>query len=128
MSTQQPVEMVLLRQLASYLTIPIWMMDDSGNLLYYNVAAEQSLGARFNDVGPIHAEQLADLFKTSAIDEPGDDMPVVRTLQTRQPAHGRIRFCSLDGVWRDVEITAIPIEGLANRFLGAMALFWDSPT
>ena len=32
MSPQHPVEMILLRQLASYLTIAIWMMDADGNL------------------------------------------------------------------------------------------------
>jgi PAS domain-containing protein len=127
MSDQQPIEMILLRQLAAYLALAIWMMDDVGNLLYYNAPAEKLLGARFDDVGPLHAEQLGELFQTSAVDdEPGGndaEIPVVTALRTRHPAHGPIRFCGLDGVWREVDISALPIEGQGGRFLGVFAAF-----
>ncbi len=32
----------------------------------------------------------------------------------------------MDGVWRDVEISAMPIEGQGKRFLGIFATFWES--
>jgi len=126
---QQAVEMILLRQLASYLTLPIWMMDDTGNLLYYNEPAERLLGVRFDDAGPIHAEQLAEMFRTTDLNgDPIDQtqMPVVQALTSRLPAHARIRFCSLDEVWRDVEISALPLEGQGGRFLGVFATFWET--
>ena len=53
MRAQQPVEMILLRQVASYLTIPIWMMDSDGNLVFYNEPAETLLGIQFDEVGPV---------------------------------------------------------------------------
>lgn len=121
--------MILLRQLASYLTIPIWMMDDGGNLLYYNEPAENLLGVRFDDAGPIHAEQVADMFQTTDLEgNPIDEtqMPVVRALASRLPAHARIKFRSLDGFWRDVEISALPLEGQGGRFLGVFATFWET--
>lgn len=129
MHEQQPVEMILLRQAASYLTLPIWMMDAQGNLLYYNEPAEELLGVQFDDAGPIHADQLTAMFRaTDADGEPLDDdeFPVVVALATHKPSHGQIRFCGFDGVWRDVNISAFPVEGQAGRFLGIFATFWES--
>lgn len=128
MSPQQPIEMILLRQLASYLTIAIWMMDKDGNLVYYNEPAERLLGVTFDDAGPIHADQLSDLFRATDLEgNPLADsgLPIVQALAKQQPTHGRIRFCGMDGIWRDVEIAAIPVEGQASRFLGVFATFWE---
>lgn len=129
MQKQQPVEMVLLRQLASYLTLPVWMMDDGGDLIYYNEPAEKLLGINFDDAGPLHADQLAGMFRaTDQQGEPIDDqdLPVVSALVNRKPSHGQIRFCGMDGVWRDVDISALPVEGQGARFLGIFATFWES--
>lgn len=128
MADQQPVERILLRQLAAYLTIPMWMMDEAGNLLYFNPAAEVLLGAGFDEIGPIRAEQLPDLFSVASIDERADDeavLPVQTTLETRRPSYGAVRFRGLDEAWRQVEIAAIPIEGQSDRFLGVLAFFWE---
>jgi PAS domain-containing protein len=128
MSQQQPVEMILLRQLASYLTIAIWMMDADGNLVYYNEPAETLLGINFDDVGPVHSDQLADLFRTTDLEGnpmPDSSNPVVEVLNKQKPSHKELRFCGFDGVWRDVAVTAIPIEGQASRFLGVLATFWE---
>ncbi|HEU5113218.1 MAG TPA: PAS domain S-box protein [Acidimicrobiia bacterium] len=125
---QQPVEMILLRQLASYLAIPMWMMDDTGNLIYYNEAAEDLLGIRFDDVGPITSENLVGAWKVTQLDGsalPEYDFPVVTALSKRKPAHRAIRFQGMDGVWRAVEVTALPIEGQGERFLGVLATFWE---
>lgn len=129
MPPQQPVEMILLRQLASYLTLPVWMMDANGNLIYYNEPAEKLLGVQFDDAGPLHADQLTEMFSTTDLDgNPIEDheLPVVAALLNRHPSHGQVRFCGFDGVWRDVEISAIPVEGQADRFLGIFATFWES--
>lgn len=128
MREQLPVEIILLRQLVSYLTMPIWMMDAEGNVIYYNEPAERLLGVQFDHAGPIHAEQLAEMFRTTDLDGrplPDKEMPVVAALVERSPVHGKIRFCGLDGVWHDVEISAIPVEGQGSRFLGVCATFWE---
>jgi PAS domain S-box-containing protein len=128
MAQQQPVEMILLRQLASYLTIPMWMMDEEGNLIYYNESAEGLLGVEFDDAGPIRAEQLTGMWHVTQLDGaplPDPDFPVVTALMKRVPVHRAVRFQGMDGVWRAVEVTAIPIEGQGNRFLGVLATFWE---
>ena len=128
MAPQQPVEMILLRQVASYLMHPIWMMDAKGNLLYYNEPAEKLLGVTFDDAGPLHADQLVEMFRATDFEGnplEGTDMPVVSALVNRSPASGAVRFCGFDGVWRDVDIWAMPVEGQAGRFHGVFATFWE---
>ena len=125
---QQPVELILLRQLASYLAIPMWMMDESGNLIYYNEPAEGLLGVRFDDVGPIRAEQLVGKWQVQKLDGstlPDEDFPVGVALSKRMPVHRAIRFRGLDDAWRAVEVTAIPIQGQGDRFHGVLATFWE---
>lgn len=127
MPDQHPVEMILIRQLAGYLVLPIWLMDGQGNLVFYNEPAEVLLGARFDDVGPLKADELAQIFMTTAIDgsPPDAPIPVVGAFESRRPAHGKVRFRGLDEVWHDVEISAIPIEGHGGDLLGVCAVFWE---
>ena len=128
MRSQQPVEMILLRQAASYLTIPVWMMDHDGNLIYYNDPAEELLGVRFDDVGPIQADKVGEMFQvTDADGEPLLDhqLSIVVALMKRTPDHSQVRFQGFDGVWRDVSVSAMPVEGQGGRFLGVFATFWE---
>ena len=48
---QKAIELILMRQLASSLAMPIFLVDASGNLLFYNEPAEQLLGSRFDETG-----------------------------------------------------------------------------
>ena len=127
MRVQLPIEMILLRQVASYLTLPILLMDAEGSLLFYNEPAEQLLGMTFEDAGSIRAQQLAGLFEaTDLAGTPLRDgeLPVVAALVERKPMHGRLRFRGLDGEWHEVETTVVPVEGHGKRFLGVLATFW----
>lgn len=129
MAPQQSLEMILLRQLASYLASPIWIMDASGDLLYYNEPAEELLGVQFDDAGPIQASDLASMFKVTDLNGealPDSELPVVIALTKRLPAHRALQFHGLDGVRREVEVTAMPVVGQGDRFLGAFATFWES--
>ena len=129
MSEQQPMELILLRQVASYLTLPMWIMDHQGNLLYYNDPAQDLLGARFADVGAISAGELESRFEVTGPDGSPigpEGMPVVQALRRQAPTHGEVRYRSLDGTSHLVEITALPIVGQGQRFLGVLATFWES--
>ena len=46
-------------------------------------------------------------------------------LTRRRPAHSRFFIKGLDGAIRHVEVAAIPISGLQDEFLGAVAIFWE---
>jgi PAS domain-containing protein len=125
---QQPIELILLRQWASYLAIPVWLMDAEGNLLYYNEPAEPAIGREFDLAGPVNASELASLFTTTRVDGtlmPNDEIPLLIAMQRRQPAHGTVRFKGLDGEWRLIDVTALPIERAGGELLGVVAMFWE---
>ena len=50
------IELILTRQLADCLAIPVFITDTIGNLLFYNEPAEDILGKRFEDTGEMPVE------------------------------------------------------------------------
>lgn len=128
---QQEIEVILMRQLASYLAAPVLIVDPNGNLLYYNEAAEQILGYRFDETGEVPFGEWSMVFLPA--DSEGaslapDELPLAVALRDRRPVHRELRIRALDGTYRRVEVTALPFIGQAGRFLGGVALFWETET
>ncbi len=125
--SQKEIEVILMRQLASYLAVPVFLVDAEGNLLFYNEPAEALLGRRFDEAGEMPKEVWSTAFKQS--DEggapiPPDSIPLMVALRKRRPAHRTMRITGLDGVPRRIEVTAFPLEGQGGRHLGAVSIFW----
>lgn len=125
--SQKQIEIILMRQLASYLALPIFVVDPDGNLLFYNEPAESLLGRTFDEAGEMPMSEWSTIFRQT--DERGvalqpHELPLVQALQSRRPAHRAMRIMGLDGVSRRIEVTAFPLEGQGGRLLGAAALFW----
>ena len=123
----QEVELVLCRQLASYLDIPMWIMGADGRLVYFNKAAEPFLGRTFEEAGELPIDDLASVFETTTVDGSPlqtSELPLAIALRERRPAHLRFRGKALDGNWWTVDTTAIPLEGQGGRLVGALAVFW----
>jgi len=123
-----PIQIILLRQLAGYLGVPLLLVDPKGDLLFYNEPAEAITGLRFEDTGAIPAKTWTSMFKQT--DEQGQrippgDLPLMVAVATRRPAYKRFYIHGLDGVRRHIEVAAIPIVGLQGEFLGATSLFWE---
>jgi PAS domain-containing protein len=123
---QKEVEMILLRQLASYLATPVFLVDSDGTVIFYNEAAEALIGRRFEEAGELPAVEWARML--SLADAEGrvlapDRTPVSVALCDRQPAHGTLRIRALDGVSREISLTVVPLRGQAARNLGAVAFF-----
>ncbi len=131
MSLQQEVEVILARQLADYLALPIFLVDPAGNLLFYNEPAEIILGRRYAETGPMPAEEWATIFQpTDADGNPlaPDVLPLIIALRELRPAHSEFWIHGLDDrVRRRIEVTAFPLIGQAQRYLGALAIFWEKP-
>ncbi len=126
---QKPVEVILMRQLASYLPIPIFVVGADGTLLFYNEPAELLLGRRFEEAGEMTRDVWSTIFLPT--DEhgaalPPDAVPLVVALRERRPIHSTIGFTGLDGVTKLIELTAFPLEGQGERHLGAVAMFWPA--
>ena len=123
-----PIQIILLRQLAGYLSVPLFLVDPKGDLLFYNEPAEVILGRRFEETGAMSADVWSSAFTPE--DEHGNrlppgKLPLTISVAERRPAYRRLFIRGLDGVLRHVEIAAIPIIGLQGDFLGAAALFWE---
>jgi len=124
-----PIQIILTRQLAGYLSVPVFLVDQKGNLLFYNEPAEVILGRRFEETGAMPAEEWATVFTPEdgqGRPIPPNDLPLMITLATQRPAYRRFFIRGLDGAVRQVEVAAIPIIGLQGDFLGAAALFWET--
>lgn len=125
---QQEIEVILARNLASYLAIPIFIVDPDGTLMYYNDPAEKILGMRFAETGELRAEEWSTHFQPVHEDGsplPPDSLPLIIALRERHPAHRSFWINGADNVRRYIQVTALPLVGQANRFLGALALFWE---
>jgi PAS domain-containing protein len=126
--SQKEIEVILTRQLASYLAMPIFIVDPQGTLVFYNEPAEAILGLRFDETGEMAAAEWGAVF--TPIDSagsplPAEALPLTIALRERRPAHGGFYIRGLDLVLRHIEVTAFPLIGQAERDLGAVALFWE---
>lgn len=127
---QQPIELILMRQLASSLAMPVFLVDPAGTLLYFNEPAEAILGRRFDEAGEMPVERWSTVFTPT--DElgaplPPDALPLVVALRSHRPAHSRFWIKGMDQISRCIQVTAFPLIGIGDRFVGAVALFWDVP-
>lgn len=123
-----PIEIILTRQLAGYLRVPLFLVDPKGNLLFYNEPAEAILGRRFEETGAMPAEEWSQAF--TPVDDDGkpippEDLPLMITLAEHRPACRRFHIRGMNGVSRHIEVASIPIVGHQGDFLGAAALFWE---
>ena len=128
---QKEIEVILTRQLASYLVMPIIIVDPAGTLLFFNEPAELILGRRFEETGEL---PLAEWVNTVTLtDKHGAPLapearPLLIALHERRPIHTEMWVVGMDQVRRHVEVTAFPLIGQAGRHLGALGIFWEVET
>lgn len=129
--SQQPVEMILARQLTGYLSIPVILVDTAGTAIFYNEPAERILGVRFEETGRIEreeADRLVELTDDPGANPEGAVHPLEVALQERRPAHAqRLVLRRSDRVRLQIEVTAYPLIGQEGKLLGAVAMFWERP-
>lgn len=126
---QQPVELILLRHLASRLAVPVFVIDPDGDLIYFNEPAEAVLGRRFEEIRVMPFAEWTTAFAPSAHGRPlgAEELPLVVSLRRSIPAHGRVDIVSGKGQPRTIEVTSFPIVAPDSRLLGAVAMFWEPP-
>ncbi len=122
-----PIEIILNRQLADCLAIPVFITDTVGNLLFYNEPAEEILGKRYQDTGEMKVEEWSTIFLSK--DENGrllepEDLPLVKTLLNQLPYFKTFWIESLQGKSEKISVSSYPIIGRAGIFVGAVAIFW----
>ena len=121
------IEIILNRQLADCLSIPVFITDTKGNLIFYNEPAEELLGKRFEDTGEMPVEVWGTVF--TPMDDasniiPPEELPLVKTLRDCYPHHKS--FWIMKGEKQNISVTSYPIIGRESKFLGAVAIFWKT--
>jgi PAS domain-containing protein len=122
------LEIVLMRQLASYLAVPILVVDRHLDLVFFNESAEPILGRRFDETGGIRRDEWSSLFRIfdpRGEDIPAEERPLVIAIDQRRPSHRRFGLTGLDGAERDIEGIAFPLETEAAGLVGAVGIFWE---
>ena len=125
---QNALEIILTRQLASCLRVPVLIVDASGDLLFFNESAEPILGKRFEETGTIRRGEWSRLFQPTNNDGtpvPREEQPLFIATRQHRPAYRSSWIRGLDGVNRCIEGIAFPLRGLTGHFLGAMGVFWE---
>jgi len=123
------IEIILNRQLADCLSIPVFITDTTGNLIFYNEPAEKILGSRFEETGEMKVEMWSTEFKPldeDGKDLPPEELPLVKTLNDQLPHHKTFRIESMMGKAERISVTSYPIIGRSGKFLGAVAIFWEA--
>lgn len=129
--SQQEIEVILARHLAECLAMPVFIVNPDGDLIFYNEPAEAVLGQSYTETGTMPAGEWATIFQPFDREGtilPPEELPLVIALSKQHPAHKLFWIHGKDGVIREIEVTAFPLIGQANRFLGAMAIFWENHT
>lgn len=120
-----PVELILAKQWAGLLSVPVLLLDEGGDLVYYNESAEVLLGRSFDESGPMIRSEWSAAFQLE--DAAGGDVDpgqtaIARALDDTVPDQQSTWIRGVDGVRRHVKITAFPIQGLRRTALGVMVL------
>jgi PAS domain-containing protein len=126
---QKHLVLILAREFASNLATPTLIADAEGRLVFYNEAAEGVVGRRFAEVGEVELDEWIASFAPRAPNEvplPAERRPARIALDERRADHQRYLVTSVDGVEREVEVTAFPLFAHADEFVGIVAIFWRS--
>jgi PAS domain-containing protein len=124
----QPVELILARNLISGIHLAAFLIDPDGMLIFFNDAAGELIGRRFEEVGRLRREEWSSQF--GPFDEfgklmPTDDMPMTLALRQGLPAHDRFHINVRDEELVEVDVSALPLA-TAEGFEGAIVVFWRS--
>ncbi len=124
----KPVQIILARQLAGSLAMPIFLVDPEGTLVFFNDPAERILGQRFDETGEMPADEWSVLFaiedderKPIAMQE----RPTMLAIAERKPVSRTVWMQCREREWLHVIITAIPLIGEQREFLGVQMIFWE---
>jgi PAS domain-containing protein len=127
-AAQRPIELIQARSLIASLSTAAFLVDEVGNLLFYNEAAEELLGMPFEEAGEMAPDEWGSRFTPR---EPGgrelavEELPLTIALRQGLPGHARMEITGADGEDHQIAVSAIPIRGQSGQN-GAFAIFWSA--
>jgi PAS domain-containing protein len=124
---QKHLVLILAREFASNLATPTLIADERGWLVYYNEAAEEILERPFSEAGEVPLQEWIEPFSPRTRDAeplPYERTPAAIALYERRAVHERFTITSVDGVERNVAVTAFPLFAHTDELVGIVTIWW----
>jgi PAS domain-containing protein len=124
-AAQQPLDLILARNLMSVLETPSFLVDNEGQMVFFNEAAGAMLGKSFEEIGRLSRDEWNAIGPVDAEGHPvhSEKMPLAVALREGRPAHGRFHICTDANSIVEVETSAVPLVS-GGDFHGALVVFW----
>jgi PAS domain-containing protein len=122
---EQPLELILARNLVSIIALAAFLVDVDGRIAFYNDAAARVVGRSFEEIGTLTREQWNARFgpfDPHGAPVPTDQMPLAVALREGHPVFGRFHIRAEAGLV-EIEAGALPLVGPAG-YHGAIVVFW----
>jgi PAS domain-containing protein len=123
---EHPLELILARNLVSILSLAAFLVDTEGRIAFFNEAAAEVIGSRFDEVDSLSREewnpQLGP-FDEHGRPVPYDELPLTIAVREGRPAYGRLNIRTESGEMIEIEAGAVPLLG-PEGYHGAMVVFW----
>jgi PAS domain-containing protein len=122
---EQPLELILARNLISIISLGAFLVDVDGTVVFFNDAAAEVIGARFEEKGRMARAEWSAEF--GPLDEHGqplatDQLPLAVALREGRPGGGRFHIRAERGLVH-VVAAALPLVG-SGGYHGAVVAFW----
>jgi PAS domain-containing protein len=124
---QQPLQLILARNLISTLSTAAFLVDASGTIVFYNDAAGDFLGMRYEETGRVSLDDWrAAIAPAGPADEQveGPDLPISVALREHRPSHTVNHIRAADGSRAAVEVLVLPLISAPDQREGAIGVFW----
>jgi PAS domain-containing protein len=128
-ATERPLELILARNLVSIISLAAVLVDIEGALVYYNEAAGDFIGTRFEERGRITREEWS--VEMGPVDADGnlvdfEELPLTAALRDGRPGYGQFFIRSEAGGLVEIVAGALPLVGPTGNN-GALVVFWPVP-
>jgi len=122
---QQPLDLILARNLMSVLETPAFLVDGDGQMVFFNESAGDLLGKRFEEIGRLSRDEWNEIGPVDKAGNPvpSEKMPLAVALREGHPSHGRFFIRTDQERIVEVETSAVPLVS-GGDFHGAMVVFW----
>ena len=87
---QKPLELILARNFLSSLSTPAMLVNAPGDVIFFNEAAGELLGSRFEETGSLPAQEWLEKF--GPVDESGEPIPIDEQPVTKA-LRAKCHFC-----------------------------------
>ena len=124
---QKALTLILGREMAANLATPMFLIDATGRLVYFNEAAEQIIGRTWGEVGEVSSLEfgaMLDLQDADGRPMRRRDTPPSVSFNHRRPAHAVLQAKTADGSRRLVEVTSYPLFARTDEMHGVVTIFW----